>query len=431
MKVVVIGAGFAGLTAARELRDRGHEVVVLEARDRVGGRTWLDHRLGADLEMGGTWVHWTQPYVWAELARYGIDIVPSPTPIDGFCFENGELVRKDPDALLESMDRANNLLLAEATERFPLPFAALSAGTTAEFDAMTLGEVIDRLDITKNEKTLLEAFWNLNFNGDARSGAFTQALRWAAMTGGDWMMMFAACASYKVEGGTKRLADAMAVHTDIRFGSTVRSINRGSSETTAEIELTDGTVFHADAVVVTTPLHAVSGIVYEPELPEAIRHATDTGQAGLGTKLWIRVRGKLPHFVGFGHPDWPLNFFQSEYYVDDDTIIIGFGSDSTAITADETDRLHEMLRAFHPDLEIVEVACHDWVADPLAGETWPMHKPGYLTGSLPAFQEIHGRVMFAGSDYAQGWGGFVDGAIQSAMNAANELHRAFAERNGS
>ena len=63
--VVVVGAGFAGLTAARELSLRGHSVVVLEARHRIGGRTWTTERLGRTLELGGTWVHWTQPHVWA------------------------------------------------------------------------------------------------------------------------------------------------------------------------------------------------------------------------------------------------------------------------------------------------------------------------------------------------------------------------------
>ena len=63
--VVVIGAGFAGLVAARELGRAGLDVIVLEARDRVGGRTWTDRRLGHDLELGGTWMHWVQPHAWA------------------------------------------------------------------------------------------------------------------------------------------------------------------------------------------------------------------------------------------------------------------------------------------------------------------------------------------------------------------------------
>ncbi|MDT7642762.1 MAG: hypothetical protein QOC67_6063, partial [Pseudonocardiales bacterium] len=56
--VVIVGAGFAGLTAARELSRRGYSVLQLEARDRIGGRTWTDDRFGRELEMGGTWVHW-------------------------------------------------------------------------------------------------------------------------------------------------------------------------------------------------------------------------------------------------------------------------------------------------------------------------------------------------------------------------------------
>jgi monoamine oxidase len=76
--VVVIGAGFAGLVAARELGRAGLGVLVLEARDRVGGRTWTDHRLGHDLELGGTWVHWVQPHAWAEMTRYGREITRSP-----------------------------------------------------------------------------------------------------------------------------------------------------------------------------------------------------------------------------------------------------------------------------------------------------------------------------------------------------------------
>ena len=76
--VVVIGAGFAGLVAARELGRAGFDVIVLEARDRVGGRTWTDRRLGHDLELGGTWVHWVQPHTWAEMTRYGREITRSP-----------------------------------------------------------------------------------------------------------------------------------------------------------------------------------------------------------------------------------------------------------------------------------------------------------------------------------------------------------------
>jgi monoamine oxidase len=78
--VVIIGAGFTGVTAAREISQKGYKVLILEARDRIGGRTWYDRKLGRNLEIGGTWVHWFQPHVWSEITRYQMGIVPSPTP---------------------------------------------------------------------------------------------------------------------------------------------------------------------------------------------------------------------------------------------------------------------------------------------------------------------------------------------------------------
>src|SRR5437899_3753436 len=78
LDVIVVGGGFAGVTAARELSRAGYRVLILEARSRLGGRTWVDKRLGTRLELGGMHVHWLQPFVWTEIARYGLRLEPPP-----------------------------------------------------------------------------------------------------------------------------------------------------------------------------------------------------------------------------------------------------------------------------------------------------------------------------------------------------------------
>ena len=78
--VVVIGGGFAGLTAVEESRHAGLDVLLLEARERIGGRTMTTAMSGHTVELGGACVHWHQPHVWAELTRYGIGVTASRSP---------------------------------------------------------------------------------------------------------------------------------------------------------------------------------------------------------------------------------------------------------------------------------------------------------------------------------------------------------------
>ena len=75
--VVIVGGGFAGVTAARELTMRGRSAVLVEARDRLGGRTYTSDHGGHAMELGGTWVHPLQPKVGAEISRYGMEPKPS------------------------------------------------------------------------------------------------------------------------------------------------------------------------------------------------------------------------------------------------------------------------------------------------------------------------------------------------------------------
>jgi monoamine oxidase len=81
--------------------------------------------------------------------------------------------------------------------------------------------------------------------------------------------------------------------------------------------------------------------------------------------------------------------------------------------------------SWRDDLEVLEVTGHDWVADEFSRETWPMLQPGQLTRSLAALQAGHGLVRLAGSDYANGWAGFIDGAIESGLRTAAGMHKTF------
>ena len=418
--VVVIGAGFAGLTAARELTRQGLTVRIVEARDRIGGRTWLDHRLGRDLEIGGTWVHWTQPYVWAELKRYGIGTVPSPEPQRAFWWADGGPQHGSPDALLELIGHHNGEFTKESRTYFPEPFRPLATDAFKGIDHISVQDRIREQFPAGDARDILESFWTLNFNGPLQDAALTQALRWVALTNGDWAVNFEACATYKIQGGTAALAGAILKDSGaaVDFGFTVRSVTDDGGAVT--VRSTTGGTLRAKTAIITVPIHVLEKIAFEPPLPPAKAEGARGGQVSKGVKVWIRLRGERPPFVALGQADWSLNFFQAEYTLDGDTIVVGFGPDATRINAFDAAAVQDQLARLVPGVEVLDVATHDWVADPLAGETWPMHRTGFLANHLTAMRARHGNVLFAGSDLANGWGGFIDGAIESGMEAALE-----------
>jgi monoamine oxidase len=417
--VAVVGAGFAGLSAARELSLRGHAVIVLEARDRIGGRTWTTERLGRTLELGGTWVHPTQPHVWAELTRYDLDVVASPEPHAAHWWAGGERHSGAPDELLALLDPGNEALLADARRWIPEPYAPLANPGLSKVDGLTIRKRIDTLRLPAAERELLAAFWTLNVNGSIEDAAYTQALRWCSLASGSWPIMFEACATLKIRRGTRALAEAIAADGDAELRLDARVARIEHDDDGACVTLIDGERVTAGAAIVTLPLHALRGI--DVELSAGKRAAIAAGQVSRGCKAWIRLRGEHAPFVALGGADWPITFLQAEYVEGGDTLVVGFGPDAAAIDLTDVAAVQQEVRRLLPEADVLDVAAHDWVADPYAAETWPMQRAGQLTASLAELQRPEGRLVLAGSDYANGWAGFIDGAIESGLRAAGTV----------
>nr|WP_290369291.1 NAD(P)/FAD-dependent oxidoreductase [Rhodococcus fascians] len=423
--VVVIGGGFAGITAARELTQQGVRTTVLEARDRLGGRTWTrDTALGRELDLGGTWVHWIQPHVWAEITRYGLDLISSPELADAYWRVDDRIETGTASEMLDLLDDSMSTVLADARSIMPQPYSFYPLSDELKaLDHVSIEGKIAELDLDRTQRALLNGMWALNFSGDPARGAYTQALRWCALAGGDWKLMFEACATYKFARGTKSLLDAIAADAhaaDIRLDTTVTAIDETDEGVT--VTTADGKQLRAARVITTVPLNILNSIAVTPPLDRALTSVAAEGQASTGVKVWVRVKGEVGKFAALADSDAVLNFVQYEYPFEGDSLIVAFGPRSGLIDLNDPRAVEAELRKWRPDLEVVAVDAHDWAADPLSGETWPMLAPHQLDTIAGAARDTTRRVRFAGSDYARGWAGFIDGAIESGLHTARTIH---------
>ncbi|MFE4002460.1 flavin monoamine oxidase family protein [Nocardioides sp. YIM B13467] len=422
--VVIIGGGFAGVTAARELTQAGRSVVLLEARSRLGGRTWTrESPLGRTLEIGGTWVHWIQPHVWAEIVRYDLGIVPSPVPERALWLTDGQVKEGTPDELIDLLDPGMRAVLDPAMRHFPNPHQPdLDVPELKEADTLSFREKLDSLDVSAEQRDVLDGMWALNFNGHPENSAWTQGLRWAALSGGSWQLMFEACATYKLAGGTRALLDAVASDAgaaDIRLDTAVRRVVHDAAGVSVTTE--SGEVVSAKQAIITLPLNALRSVEFEPALSPVKAKAAAEGQASTGCKFWARIQGELAPFVAMATSKEPMTFAQLEYHVDGDSLVVGFGPDADGLDVTDRAAVESGLRQWLPDVRVVAVDGHDWVHDPYSQETWPMLRPGQLTEAMSELRAPESRVRLAGSDYAEGWAGFIDGAIESAKRSARRV----------
>lgn len=423
--VVVIGAGFAGLTAARELGHAGFEVLTLEARDRVGGRTWTEKRLGHELELGANWIHWVQPHVWAEMTRYGREMIRSPRADEAYWRgADGSARQGTLDEFMALIDEGQQLLIDDVREAMPRG-SEPTVGTIQELDSLSIQDRFDELGLDPEARAANESVWVGHVNAPLNQVGLSSALRWVAATGGHWQLMHEASSTYRVVDGMRAFTDEIAkdVPGEIRLGTTVVSVAQedgGVIVTTA-----DGEQIRARRVVSTLPVNAIAGIEFTPALPPVWDRQSAETVASQGTKVWMRATGHVPRFFAYGTQHDALSVLKAEFYLSDEqgdyTLLVGFGPEHARVDPDDLAGLQAAVDAVRPGLEITEATAHDWMTDPLAQNTWMTHRPGQLTRDLAELQEPAGAVHFATTDNANLWGGFIDGAIESGLREARRV----------
>lgn len=397
-------------------------MLVLEANDRLGGRVYTADRLGVHLELGGNWIHWLQPHVWAEITRYGLGVDRGPRSEETYWIQNGKVVKNDLEGFLKFIDPGQRKLTEHSARLMPRPDLIETSEAFQEADKLTLQEVFDSLDLSDEERDANECAWVGHCNGPLNEVGYSAALRWTAATAGEWSTMHTATSVLRIKAGNNTLVDAIAADGSAEYRLNTPVVSVRHSDDSGEVTTADGTVITARRIISTLSLNILHELDISPALHPIKRAASEEGTASKGLKLWIRVKGPIKPFFAYSTQHHPLSVIRTEFVGEEDAVLVAFGADIDRFDFEDIEQVSEALKVWRDDLEVLEIAAHPWGRDPYARETWLIQRAGAYTRSQEELRRPEGALHFASGDIANLWAGFFDGAIESGLETARNVN---------
>ena len=435
----IIGAGLAGLVAARDLRNRGLGVVVLEARDRVGGR--VENGVLADgqyVELGGQWIGAGHDAIFELIERYGLRTIGIPA--------RGNLVVRVHGRLLEVPSAADG---AELT---PFEVADLSQGLLrlrrlahrlADDPAwVAANDAWLRQDLRRWVRTNLRTGGAQARFGEVYEAAFGPMIPKATLeeglrqinSGPSLETMIAnngGLNQQRIEGGMTALCEALAndLGEVVRLGNPVTKVTHGD---TAVVTLASGETVEARTVVSTLPPRLAVALEYDPPLPQWRRDVAEKVAPGNVIKAYLvyetpfwRERG----LSGQSSSDEGAVRVTFDTTPADSTrgLLMGFfegnEADSLAHRSLETRRrafVESAVHAFGEEAaEPSEYVERDWSAEQYTRGCHGAHfAPGIWTSNGPVLAASEGCLYWAGAEYSTKFNGYMEGAVRSGEEVA-------------
>lgn len=419
--VAVIGAGFAGVTAARELTRAGRSVVIVEARDRIGGRTWTkeSEALGQPIEFGGTWLGYPTScrFTYGESERYGIELVESP---DAAAFASYVGGRRIEGALPVPVDQLYDFerLVSEISVRSRELSLHTTLGSVRHDLDYPLEDFLMRLRLPAETADYARGWLSLYYGAETPEISTLHFLSQVAGLGSSALGLVFGIVD-KFGGGSVRLIDAILADAkaDLRLETQVAKVRQQRSS--VSLETATGETIEAGAAVCALPLNCWNDVEFEPGLNSSKRAAASFRQPGRAEKSWILARNLPdPYFMAAGYPT-PIRYLATDYVTERGSILVSFGMPTPGFDMLDREQVEEAVRVYAPEAEVLAVDAHDWNRDPYARGTWMVFRPGWLRTHADGLREPEGRVLFAGSDVSPHLNaGWIDGAIETGISAA-------------
>ncbi|HET7014789.1 MAG TPA: NAD(P)/FAD-dependent oxidoreductase [Streptosporangiaceae bacterium] len=406
MRVVVIGGGFAGLMAADRIARSGQQPVVLEARNRVGGRIWSQELLPGDprtvVERGGEFVLDGYDVMRSVLKDLGLALADTT-----MSYYSREPRGASPTTAAEVAHCAR---LVEAA-------AASAAPTTSLADLITE----DLPGLAADKPAAVEAYIS---RVTATHGVDSDVLAAASLA--DVTSSYDSRPTWRVAGGNQLLAIGLAnrLGDAVHRNTPVRAIEHSL---TGVRVLTDTGELTADAAIVTVPMAILRTLRFDPPLPARYQQAWQRAGLAHNAKLHLPLTAPADPSAVLSVPDRFWTWTATDDSGQVQPVLHAFGGTATALAALGVSHGPQTwaarAAALRPELalDLTGALLTTWNDDRWAGESYSAHTVSVEPGDDELIAQPTGRIYFAGEHTAGDWAGLMEGALRSGVRAADEV----------
>jgi len=444
-EVVVVGAGYAGVTAATLLADAGVDVLLVEARDRVGGRVHTRvHDVGGvpvAIDHGGQWVGPTQRRIRALATRVGARLFP--THVAGLHSEwwsgqlhtyTGPIANGEPEVAAEAVGAALELDLMALTID---PAAPWEAEDAAEWDAVTVESWLRQQDFEHpNTIEAMRLIVRTVLTQEACDVSLLHLLFYIRSAGGTLQLygQDGTAQDARVVGGAQAIADALAAALGDRvlLGAPARRVEHGPAGVVVHA---DGVVVRARRAVVTLPPALAGRLSYDPPLPGLRDQLTQRMPMGTvikcaavyPTPFWREAGRSGVGVAGDGVVRLCFDNTPADGAVGVLLAFITAGEARRSLRGTPEARRAEVLAFFARFFGAEAAAPLDYVETAWSEEEWSRGcyagslGPGGWTAYGEDLRAPVGPLHWAGTETALVWNGYIDGAVESGERAAHEV----------
>lgn len=434
--VVVVGAGLAGLRTAQLLQNASKRVLVLEARDRVGGRTHSVPFAGGSIDLGARWIGPKQRRIMALAQSLQLTMIAQPDQgasawkIGNQSGRARGLTPQVPVAQLLRM--LNTTVRLEWNARRVPKHAPWQATRAAEWDRTSVADFLKRHAGSGLGHDMLSASMRVLFAAEPRDISLLHALFYVRSSVGlqNVMSIRGGAQHWWFPEGAGAIAPRLARDLDVRLSEPVRAITAGSTQ--LEVASERGR-YLCRRVVVALPPVLTQDIQFSPGLPAQRQQLAQGTPMGAVIKCFVQYERPFWRDAGLSgeaFSDGPVGLVMDGTHperAEGQLIVFIVGDHARHYSAHPEERKRVVLAGLAelfgaPALTPLAFHDHDWTTEPYSRGCYAgIFGPGILSNSGPALREPVGAIHWAGTETAVEHESFMEGALESAERVAREV----------